>query len=100
MKPSVSPARRPAGTLEPLEARIAPAIITVGILTSTQDTEYTDAPFVSLETAPANDPIAQAVGHLPHTFYLPLKTGDVVQTIDEQFLRVTSGNIVVFFYDA
>ncbi len=111
MKPSLSPAPVFRPTIEPLEARIAPAgILLVGETGATQDTEYNEAPFMSLAAPAPNAPvdvIRDAVGVAPNTYYIILGTASgLFNRIDvsdggsfEQFLTITSGKAVAFFHD-
>lgn len=98
-------------SVEPLESRIAPArVIEVGFPGASSDTDYSEAPFVTLETASGADLIAAAVGKgipgLADTFYLRMSAGDVLQLFRggggasfDPLLIVSSGNIVAFFTD-
>src|SRR4030095_16502094 len=70
--------RSGAPSIEPLESRIAPALIFVGNTTQ-DDTEYTDPQFVNTQAgATANDPISLVLGSNPDLYYLKLTSGDQV----------------------
>jgi hypothetical protein len=97
--------RRFIGSLEPLEARIAPAVINAGDPGTSLDVEYTDTNddqdlfFVSTTDpdnpaqANPNDPIAQVVG--PGVFYIKMKTNDVLNVFGPSgYTPLISGDIV------
>lgn len=111
MKPTYSPGRR-FSSVEPLEARIAPASLirlTAGDIGSTEDIEYSDSPFISTSGPDAaNDPIAQLVG--PGVYYLKLSTGMMLQLVNEASISPlisgdihgqsgVKGNLIAFFVD-
>lgn len=111
MKPTYSPGRR-FSSVEPLEARIAPASLirlTAGDIGSTEDLEYSDSPFISTSGPDAaNDPIAQLVG--PGVYYLKLSTGMLLQLVNEASISPlisgdihgqsgVKGNLIAFFVD-
>ncbi len=91
--------------IEPLESRIAPASLQVGLVLSSTDTEYSDSPFVNMATG--TDAISNAVGHTASTYYVELGAGKAYNRIDvagpggtfEEFLTVKGGTIVAFFQD-
>ena len=112
--------RSPASSLEPLEARIAPAIIITGVPNQlpggNADTDYVDRTgptplraFVNTELlAGQSDAIAEAVGPgvvgVADTFYLRLSKGDILRVYNtvngpEDYLEVKAGNVVAFFVD-
>jgi hypothetical protein len=67
-----------APPIEPLESRIAPALIFVGDPAG-DDTEYTDPQFVNTATGVAsNDPISLVLGGNADVYYLKLTPGDQV----------------------
>jgi hypothetical protein len=104
MKSMSSPGHVSHG-IEPLESRIAPAVILVGNPNTTLDIEYSDAPFVNIGTG--NDLISQAVrgaATVENAYYLYLSAGDTLKVFNstagpEDYLVVTSGNVVAFFID-
>ena len=125
MKSSFSPDRL-FGCVEPLESRIAPAVIRIGAPPSVdpsnpQDTEYDEgtpghpdgrpAPFNALHfvnTGTSSDAISQAVGTsaTQNTYYLRLSAGDEVQYYSTEqpyeknvLLKVSSGQAIAFFVD-
>jgi hypothetical protein len=70
--------RSGAPSIEPLESRIAPALIFVGD-PAQDDTEYTDSQFVKTSTGVTNnDPISLVLGGDPDVYYLKLTPGDQV----------------------
>src|SRR6266478_4363910 len=105
MKPTFSPVSLPSTSIEPLEARIAPATLFVGVIGDTADTEYSDSPFVNMATS--TDAISNAVGHAAATYYVKIRVGAAFQRISafgqsggfEEFLTVTSGKVIAFFQD-
>lgn len=117
MKRSKSPARHKQPAVEPLESRIAPAGVTrptfadIGDTTSTKDVEYDDGPkgakpgFVNMATA-VNDPIADAIGHLPDTYYMKLAPGQGIDVYNGSagkilnYAVVSTGHVVAIFHDA
>jgi hypothetical protein len=94
----------PLSVIEPLESRIAPAVIFAGNPNS-DDTEYADAPFVS--TLAPGDQISDVVGHDATVFFLRLNTGDVLKKYDNGYTNFISGpngtplkgTVVAFFVD-
>jgi hypothetical protein len=90
-------------SLEPLEARIAPATIYVG---GSLD-KYTNAPFYSTDPAKAGlnydggDPFGANFVGGDHTYYIKLVAGDVVvdSTYQDQVIKVQSGTVIAFFTD-
>lgn len=118
MKSLFSPGRRPAGAIEPLESRIAPArIIQIGaadalgkhdINYDTPATASDPVTFVNTETGATNgDAISLAVGGgavgVKDTFYIRLTSGDDLKVFSGEgftsLLTVTGGNVVAFFVD-
>src|SRR5690606_128530 len=116
MKPTYSPGRR-FSSVEPLEARIAPASATrfsAGQIGSTLDIEYDDqtnpaqqAVFIDTDDDPM-DPISAIVG--PGAFYMKMTTGDVLQLVNEASISPLisgdirgdaglKGNLIAFFVD-
>ncbi len=107
------------GSIEPLESRIAPAVIRIGGIpddpTNTHYHQTAPRPVVDgidynvlsfVDTSTSADPISQAVGHdaLDSTYYLALRAGDTIEEFTsggsyQQFLHVTSGEVIVFFTD-
>ncbi|HEX8297504.1 MAG TPA: hypothetical protein VF593_14455, partial [Chthoniobacteraceae bacterium] len=71
MKALLSP-----GSVEPLESRIAPAVIFTGGTGAGEDVAYNEAPFVN--TLAGADQISKVVGPDPNVYYLRLETGDVL----------------------
>lgn len=123
MKSTASPPRS-TGFLEPLEARIAPAVIFIGageFSETARDTEYRegfdDRPagtnlisFVDTSADQSTDPIAAAVDtnagpmDARNTFFLRLSAGDEVQAFAEgsnyqRLIRVSAGQAIAFFTD-
>jgi hypothetical protein len=96
------------GSIEPLESRIAPAVILAGNPNGTTDTEYTEAngPFKNIATG--TDLISTSVrGSGPvdaNAYHLVLTAGDSLKIFNtsggfEDYLVVTSGNVVAYFVD-
>src|SRR4051812_29986985 len=103
MKSTFSPVSRHISSIEPLEARIAPATLFVG--SDPQATQYSEAPFVNMATS--TDAISNAVGHAANTYYVKIGVGeafDRINVVDSQgnneFLTVTSGKVIAFFQDS
>jgi hypothetical protein len=116
---------RPSACIEPLEARIAPAVIRIGAigtgLENSNDTEYREfivpndpdrgpraAPYNVLaftDTSASTDLISQAVGTSPdqNTFFLRLQGGDTVEKLTDNnyrpYIVVKSGQVIAFFTD-
>ncbi len=114
--------RRLAASLEPLEARIAPAQIFIGApdgvpgIDTIKDLEYRegltstqpppDYPDRFVDTSLLADPISQAVhgAGVNNTFFLRLTKGDQVfgftqATSYQEIINVKSGNVIAFFVD-
>lgn len=111
--------------VEPLESRIAPAVIHIGatgVFENITDTEYTEVvdpldpnrgprpdnfdDLAFIDTSKATDPISTAVDSAlsDNTFYLRLRAGDTVFRLTEgnnykEFIKVSSGNVIAFFTD-
>lgn len=109
--------RREAASIEPLEARIAPAGVVTrapGVIPVGDDSHfvhYSTAGFF-VDTVTSTDPISTAVGgyhstdphfsqHPDETFYISLRAGDSIQNgIDfTKLITVTKGTAVAFFED-
>lgn len=121
MKPLLIPV--PSNLIEPLESRIAPAIMLIGAIGSGRenrnDTEYqedtvagvrddafNDLNFVNTSTSA--DPISVAVDNTtpnsPNTFYVRLDAGDRIDRFTEtnnyqELVTVRSGSAIVYFTD-
>ena len=117
-----SPSRRPSGFIEPLEARVAPAIINIGFPTNggtapntdtsydlTKDHDARPPGFNSLlftptfvidpgtgVSSPAGDKISQAVDDpgVSGTYYLQLTKGDVVQVYNTVGSTYTGNDLI------
>ena len=106
------------GFVEPLEARIAPAVIRIGatgIFEDPSDTEYREtggprpSPFDALgftDTSASSDLISLAVDSAlsDNTFFLRLQAGDTVFRLTEssnykEFITVKTGQVIAFFTD-
>lgn len=128
MKPTQKPVRKSI-VVEPLEARIAPATISIGAQggqETSRDTEYheTGAPrpvgynllnftdtsnsadFISLavDDAPVGSPNNGAFGFTEDTYFLRLSAGDVVERISlanqyKPFITVKTGHVIAYFTD-
>ncbi len=115
MKLTKSPGRR-FSSVEPLEARIAPAALTrfsAGQVDSTLDIDYDDATnafeeSVFISTNDPSDPIGAVVG--PGAYYMKLSTGDLLQLVNEASISPlisgdvrgeagVKGNMIAFFVD-
>ncbi len=107
------------GFIEPLEARIAPAVIRIGatgIFEDPSDTEYREAggprpsPFDALgftDTSASSDLVSLAVDSAlsDNTFFLRLQAGDTVFRLTEssnykEFITVKTGQVIAFFTDS
>jgi hypothetical protein len=94
-------------SIEPLEARIAPAtVFRTGVpnVLGGNDIDYNsdNTPFIN--TGSGMDQISKAVGGDADTYYLRMSAGDVLQIFNttnglQNYLTVNSGNIVAFFID-
>jgi hypothetical protein len=110
---SLLSARSCPGSIEPLEARIAPATFVTGIPnTLGNDIDYTDRTgpnqaqedAVFINTGSSNDQISAAVGGGADTFYMRLSAGDKLQIFNttngvQDYLTMRSGQAIAFFVD-
>jgi hypothetical protein len=91
-------------SVEPLESRIAPAIIFVGN-PNVDDTEYGDSQFINTETDSGALSLQVGKGELgvDDTFILRLNPGDTVRMFapggDSDFIVLTGGTAALFFVD-
>lgn len=119
MKPLRAPGRILFHQIEPLEARIAPAIVFIGDARETMppgvdtliDTEYREAnvtdaqDILFTDTSASSDPISVAVDSplTNNTFFLRLSAGDQVQAFTnasyQELVTVNKGNAIAFFVD-
>ena len=119
MKP-LRASRRISFPIEPLEARIAPALVFIGDARETMppavdtllDTEYREGnvtPTQSIlftDTSASTDPISVAVDSAAtnNTFFLRLSAGDEVRAFTnagsyQELITVSKGNVIAFFVD-
>lgn len=94
--------------LESLEPRIAPAVVINAGPANQGGIGYTDSPFV--DTDASADPGVVALFNQPGSdhnyYYLTLKSGDTLNLFNstpgagyDQFVKVTGGEVLVFFHD-
>ena len=87
--------------IEPLEARIAPAVIYIGGTAKYSDTHnniYKTTPGSGGNYDPSDPFGANYVGG-DHTYYVKLVKGDSVSFLGDQLVKVNSGTAVLFFTD-
>jgi hypothetical protein len=97
----MNPILRPS--IEPLESRIAPAVIFAG-RPGADDIEYGDAPFNPTNGA---DQISLVVGADPNTYFIRLNPGDILMKYENGYTPFISGldgaglkgSVVAFFVD-
>jgi len=93
---------RSPSAVEPLESRIAPAVILVGnSAASPNNKTYTEAPFAAVSS---NSNFSSALGSSPNSFFLTLHAGDSVDLYNNgkgytPFITVSKGTLVAFFND-
>jgi len=102
---------RSPSAVEPLESRIAPAVIFVGSPGLASNNPYdlnpsdptvTDTPFHAVSDN-ASFAAAMSATNGDGTFYISLHKGDVIKLFNASqyipFITVTAGNVVAFFHD-
>ncbi len=113
--------------VEPLEARIAPATISIGLKSDGRNTEYNEGGgprpvgynlLNFTDTSNSSDPISLSVDNAPvgapnhgltdplfdNTYFLQLSAGDIVERFGttngyKPFITITTGHVVAYFTD-